>query len=122
MLARRLFVSLSGGYPSRGPMAVATGALLPAACCGAKEILPYATLCYTVRAMSTVIRVSDNLAKEAKTRSKVERRSMTAQLEYWATIGKAAEENPDLPFSFIKETLLARQEMKEHPKEEYTFG
>ena len=72
--------------------------------------------------MSTVIRISDHLAKEAKIRSKVEHRSMTSQLEYWATIGKAAEENPDLPFSFIKETLLAMQEMKENPKEEYTFG
>lgn len=47
---------------------------------------------------------------------------MTSQLEYWATIGKAAEENPDLPFSFIKETLLAMAEMKENEKEEYTFG
>jgi hypothetical protein len=47
---------------------------------------------------------------------------MTSQLEYWATIGKAAEENPDLPFSFIKETLLAREEMKDKSKEEYTFG
>ncbi len=47
---------------------------------------------------------------------------MTSQLEYWATIGKAAEENPDLSFSFIKETLLAKEVMKEAPKEEYTFG
>ena len=72
--------------------------------------------------MSSVIRISNQLATEAKTRSKVEHRSMAAQLEYWATIGKAAEENPDLPFSFIKETLLAMEEMKESPKEEYTFG
>jgi hypothetical protein len=72
--------------------------------------------------MSTVIRISDHLAKEARTRSRVEHRSMTSQLEYWATIGKAAEENPDLPFSFIKETLLAREEMKDKSKEEYTFG
>ncbi len=47
---------------------------------------------------------------------------MTSQLEYWATIGKAAEENPDLPFNFIKETLLAMAEMKDASKEEYTFG
>lgn len=72
--------------------------------------------------MSTVIRISNHLAAEAKTRSKVERRSMASQLEYWATIGKAAEENPDLPFSFIKETLIAMEEMKEGNKEEYTFG
>jgi hypothetical protein len=37
-------------------------------------------------------------------------------------MGKAAEENPDLPFSFIKDTLMAMEEMKERPKEEYTFG
>jgi len=47
---------------------------------------------------------------------------MTSQLEYWATIGKVAEENPDLPFSFIKETLLAIEEMKSAEKEEYSFG
>lgn len=72
--------------------------------------------------MSTVIRISDGLAKEAKTRSKVEHRSTTSQLEYWATMGKAAEDNPDLPFSFIKDTLMAMEEMKERPKEAYTFG
>jgi len=72
--------------------------------------------------MSTVIRISDQLARDAKTRSKVEHRSMSSQLEYWAMIGKAAEENPDLPFSFIKETLMAIEEMKDAPKEEYTFG
>ncbi len=77
-----------------------------------------ATLCY----MSTVIRISDTLAQEAKIKSTVERRSMTAQVEYWATIGKAAEDNPDLPFSFIKETIYALEEAKEKGTEEYVFG
>ena len=83
------------------------------------SLLRYATFGST---MSTVIRISDHLAQKAKTRSKVEHRSMTSQLEYWATIGKTAEENPDLPFSFIKETLLAIEEMNEREKEEYSFG
>jgi len=77
-----------------------------------------ASLCY----MSTVIRVSDKLASEAKIKSKVEHRSMTSQIEYWATIGKAAEENPDLPFSFIKDTLLALEEAKAKGTEAYVFG
>jgi len=77
-----------------------------------------ATYCY----MSTVIRISEKLASEAKIRSKVEHRSMTAQVEYWATIGKAAEENPDLPFSFIKDTLMALEEVKVKGTEEYVFG
>ncbi len=78
----------------------------------------YATFCY----MSTVIRISDSLAREAKIISAVEHRSLTAQIEYWATIGKAAEENPGLPLSFIKETFLALEEMKVKGKENYAFG
>ncbi len=72
--------------------------------------------------MSTVVRISNDLASEVKLRSKVEHRSMASQLEYWARIGKAAEENPDLPFTFIKDTLIAMEEFKLAPKEEYTFG
>ena len=71
--------------------------------------------------MSTVIRISDELAQEAKTRSNVEKRSMTGQVEYWAKIGKIAEDNQDLPFSFIREILLAQEEVK-NKKEEYVFG
>lgn len=78
----------------------------------------FTTFCY----MSTVIRISDELASEAKIKSKVEHRSMTSQIEYWATIGKAAEENPDLPFSFIKDTLMALEETKVKGTEEYVFG
>ncbi|MCH7926547.1 MAG: hypothetical protein IID03_00960, partial [Candidatus Dadabacteria bacterium] len=53
--------------------------------------------------------------------SNVEKRSMTSQVEYWAKIGKIAEDNPDLPFSFIREILLAQEEAKSK-KEEYVFG
>ena len=72
--------------------------------------------------MSTVIRISNELASEARLRSKVEQRSMASQLEYWARIGKAAEENPELPFTFIKETLIAMEEVKQASKIEYSFG
>lgn len=72
--------------------------------------------------MSALIRISDDLAKEAKIRSSVEHRSVTAQVEYWAVIGKAVEENPDLPYSFIKETLLGVEEMKVKGKEDYVIG
>lgn len=72
--------------------------------------------------MSTVVRISDKLASEARSRCKFEHRSLTSQVEYWASIGKAAEENPDLPFQFIKETLLAKEEMNIKGKEKYVFG
>jgi hypothetical protein len=66
-------------------------------------------------------RSSDDLAQEAKSRSSVEKRSLTRQVEYWARIGRIAEDNPELPFSFIKEILIAQEESKT-AREEYVFG
>lgn len=76
----------------------------------------------TIRFMSTVIRISKQLADEAKIQSQIEHRSMTAQVEYWAKMGKMAEENPDLPFDFIRETYLALEEIEEKGTEDYVFG
>ena len=45
--------------------------------------------------MSTAIRISHKLADDAKVISNVENRSVTGQIEYWAKIGKIAEENKD---------------------------
>ena len=39
-----------------------------------------------------------------------EHRSVPKQIEYWSQIGKIAQENPDLPFSLIREILIADQE------------
>ena len=72
--------------------------------------------------MATAVKLSENIVSEAKIISKALNRSIAGQIEHWAKIGRIAEENPDLPFSFIKETLLAIEEIKECPKEEYTFG
>jgi hypothetical protein len=41
------------------------------------------------------------------------------QIEYWSQIGKIAAENPDLPFSVIRDILIADQE---EPAGEYQFG
>jgi hypothetical protein len=60
--------------------------------------------------MATTIKLSDELIAEARRYSGVFSRSVPKQIEYWSLIGKIAEENPDLPYSFIKDILLARQE------------
>ena len=40
-------------------------------------------------------------------------RGMTAkQIEYWARIGKAVLENPELPLRFIQDTMLSLEEVK----------
>ena len=60
--------------------------------------------------MSSTIKLSDDLIKEAKRYAAVYSRSTPKQIEYWSRIGKIVEENPDLPFSFIQDILLAQQD------------
>ena len=72
--------------------------------------------------MSTVIRVSDDLATIARARSEAEQRSMTSQIEYWAKLGRIAEDNPDLPYSFIKDTIVGMQEIDADLGQEFVFS
>jgi hypothetical protein len=72
--------------------------------------------------MSSAIRISEQLVKKARVFSTVENRSLTGQIEYWAKIGKCAEENPDLTFNLIKEILIGMEELNEGQGTEYQFG
>lgn len=72
--------------------------------------------------MSTAVRISDKLAHEAKIQSKVENRSITGQIEYWAKIGKIAEENPDLPYHLIKDIMIGIEQLESGEGTEYKFG
>ncbi len=72
--------------------------------------------------MAIAIRISEELAGEAKKYSKIDRRSLTGQIEHWARIGKCAEENPDLTYSLIKEILVGIEELDRNEKTEYQFG
>jgi len=72
--------------------------------------------------MSTAIRISEKLAEEAKKYSVVEHRSLTGQIEYWATLGKNMEENPDLTYNLIKEIIIGVEELERGHKTEYQFG
>lgn len=72
--------------------------------------------------MATAVRVSGELVKEAKIYSKVEKRSITGQIEHWARIGKCAEENPDLTYNAIKDILIGIAELDQGERSEYQFG
>ena len=72
--------------------------------------------------MSTAVRISEKLMNEAKILAKVKNRSVTGQIEYWAKIGKIAEDNPDLPYSLIKEILIGLEELDSGKGTEYKFG
>jgi len=72
--------------------------------------------------MTNAVRVSEDLVREAKIFSKIDKRSVTGQIEHWARIGKCAEENPDLTYSLIKEILIGLVELEEGEFSEYKFG
>ena len=60
--------------------------------------------------MSINVKLSENLVEQAKAYGQIEHRSVPKQSEYWSQIGKVAQENPYLPFSMIREILIADQE------------
>lgn len=72
--------------------------------------------------MTTAVRVSQELVREAKIYSKIDKRSVTGQIEHWARIGKCAEDNPDLTYSLIKELLIGLVELEQEESSEYKFG
>ena len=72
--------------------------------------------------MSTALKLSDDLIEMAKPHAAAEHRSVPKQIEYWARLGKAVEDNPGLPLQFIKDTLLAAQEAKAGLLAPYQFG
>jgi hypothetical protein len=61
--------------------------------------------------MTIAIRLPSNLVTEAKKLAAVHFRTATKQIEYWAYLGKIADENPDLPASFIKGCIEAKSEL-----------
>jgi hypothetical protein len=69
--------------------------------------------------MSVNVKLAESLVEQAKRYALIQHRSVPKQIEYWSQIGKIAEENPDLPFSMIREILIADQEA---PVGEYVFS
>lgn len=72
--------------------------------------------------MTMAVRVSEKLVHEARLLSKVDNRSVTAQIEHWARVGKCAEENPDLTYRLIKDILIGIEELDQGESTEYQFG
>ncbi len=72
--------------------------------------------------MTTAVRVSNKLVKEARLVSAVDNRSVTGQIEHWAKIGKCAEENPELTYGLIKDILIGIEELDQGDRSEYEFG
>jgi len=54
------------------------------------------------------IKISEELYRVAKWTAEAENRSISGQIEFWAKLGRAAIDNPDLPVDFIRETMIAK--------------
>ena len=60
--------------------------------------------------MSIPIRIDEAIYNEAKKTARAEHRSIPSQIEFWASIGKCALDNPDLPIEFVKELLVSKHQ------------
>ena len=64
--------------------------------------------------MATIsVDIDRALAEAAGAAAQVEERTMQQQLEFWIKLGRAALDNPDLPASFIAESLVSLAEPHE---------
>ena len=61
--------------------------------------------------MSTIsVRIDEALVDAARAAAKAEFRTVQGQVEFWAKVGRAALDNPDLPVSFVAESLASMAE------------
>jgi len=61
--------------------------------------------------MAISVRLDDDFVEDVKIHSTASHRTVPKQIEHWAKIGQIVEDNPDLPYSFIQDALLAREEV-----------
>jgi hypothetical protein len=60
--------------------------------------------------MGVPIRIDDSLYEAAKKTAKAEHRSIPHQIEFWAMVGRAALDNPDLPVEFVRDLLISKHQ------------
>jgi hypothetical protein len=83
----------------------------------ANEVLQYTAYCYIMQhnggfMVKNAVRLSVEFMETVTNYAPLNSRSVPKQIEHWAKIGKIAEENPDLPYQFIKGVLEAKSEME----------
>lgn len=57
--------------------------------------------------MSMPVRIEPDLYNRAKKEAAVEHRTIAGQIEFWAQVGRACIDNPDLPVSFVIDSLAS---------------
>ncbi|CDH31685.1 ParD-like family protein [Xenorhabdus bovienii] len=62
--------------------------------------------------MAISVRLDDEFVNDVRIHVEASSRSILKKIEHWAKMGRIAEENPDLPYSFIHEILFAQKEVE----------
>ena len=62
--------------------------------------------------MGMSVRIDNDPYAQAKTEAAAEHRTIAGQIEFWAKVGRATLDNPDLPVSFIAESLVSMAESR----------
>ena len=68
------------------------------------------------------IRLDQDLIEKATIMAKAFNRTPPKQIEHWARIGEILEDNPDLPYEFVKQAIIAKAEREAGKLEAYDFG
>ncbi|MFT6896463.1 MAG: hypothetical protein ACJA13_000865 [Paraglaciecola sp.] len=71
---------------------------------------------------SASIRLDNSLVEKAKVFGQAQSRSAAKQIEHWAKIGKIMEDNPELSYQFVQQSLIAKAEKEAGELENYQFG
>ncbi len=72
--------------------------------------------------MTHTVQLSEEFWNDARRHASANSRSIADQIEYWSRIGKLAEENPDMPYEFIKGIFLSKQEAGDSDLTDYERG
>ena len=67
------------------------------------------------------IRLDQELVEKATIIAKAYNRTPPKQIEHWARIGEIMEDNPELPYEFVKQAIIAQTEKDAGKLESYDF-
>ncbi|MEI8077902.1 MAG: hypothetical protein WCH33_09390 [Betaproteobacteria bacterium] len=72
--------------------------------------------------MPIAVQLSESLVQEAKSASDGTSRTLSEQIEYWVLLGKASDENPDLPVPILQDILASQAEKNLNKLSKFRFG
>ena len=68
------------------------------------------------------IRLDEDLVEKATIIGKALHRTTPKLIEPWAKIGEIMEDNPDLPYEFVRQAIISKAEKEAGKLEPYNFG